>query len=145
MTGTGELPFFVYGTLRPGQDNRALHLRGRTATEEPARLSGALLYEGPGYPYLARGAGDVLGELVTAAPGSYDALLSVLDRLEGYAGPGHPLNLYEREACEVRRLRDGARVRAWVYVAAPAVRSGFGPPVAGGDWLSRVRAVPRTP
>ncbi|MCS0638206.1 gamma-glutamylcyclotransferase [Streptomyces sp. LP05-1] len=134
-SGAGELPFFVYGTLRPGQDNHDRFLRGRTAGEEPARLPGAVLHEGPGYPFLAGGAGEVRGELVWAAPGEYGALLSVLDRLERFTAPGHPLNLYERRAREVRRARDGSAVRAWVYLAAPAVR--LGAAIAGGDWLNR--------
>ncbi|MEU7277363.1 gamma-glutamylcyclotransferase family protein [Streptomyces sp. NPDC045431] len=139
-----ELPFFVYGTLRPGEYNHDLFLRGRTAAEEPARLPGAVLHDGPGYPYLARaeGRGEVAGELISAAPGEYGALLSVLDGLEEYLGPGHPLNLYEREVCDVRRTRDGRTVRAWVYVAAPAAR--LGPPIAGGDWLSRPRPEDRS-
>lgn len=29
------LPFFVYGTLRPGEPNHDLFLRGRTRAEEP--------------------------------------------------------------------------------------------------------------
>ncbi|MFG3505987.1 gamma-glutamylcyclotransferase family protein [Streptomyces sp. NPDC047821] len=138
---TEELPFFVYGTLRPGEYNHDRFLRGRTAAEEPARLAGALLYEGPGYPYLVRGAGRVAGELISAAPGHYEALVAVLDLLEdGYA----------RQACEVVRTRDGAGVRAWVYVAASAVR--LGEPIPGGDWLrrrplpdARLPDAPRTP
>lgn len=145
-----ELPFFVYGTLRPGEYNHDLFLKGRTAAEEPARLPCALLYDGPGYPYaVRRGTAHIVGDLVHAAPGRYGELLSVLDRLEDYSGPGHPLNLYEREACDVVRVRDGATVRAWVYVAA--ARTELGAPIDGGDWLSApsrrrpVRGVPRTP
>ncbi|WP_418956930.1 gamma-glutamylcyclotransferase family protein [Streptomyces tritici] len=130
-----ELPFFVYGTLRPGEANHDLFLRGRTAAEEPALLSGAVLYDGPGYPYAALGDGRIAGELVTAAPGAYDRLLVVLDRLEDCFGPGHPRNLYERVRRDVVRLRDGATVPAWVYLAAPAARTG--PPIEGGDWLRR--------
>ncbi|WP_411112809.1 gamma-glutamylcyclotransferase family protein [Streptomyces sp. 029-5] len=52
-----SLPFFVYGTLRPGEHNHDLYLRGRVAAEEPARLAGALLYDGPGYPYAIEAAG----------------------------------------------------------------------------------------
>ncbi|WP_149183219.1 gamma-glutamylcyclotransferase family protein [Streptomyces sp. TRM49041] len=139
-----ELPIFVYGTLRPGAYNHDRFLKGRTGAEEPARLPGALLHDGPGYPYVARGDGEVVGDLVHAAPGRYRELLSVLDRLEDFLGPGHPLNVYEREARDVVRVRDGSAVRAWVYVAAP--RTELGAPVPGGDWLSRrpVRGVPRT-
>ncbi|MER6558751.1 gamma-glutamylcyclotransferase family protein [Streptomyces sp. NPDC001027] len=137
------LPFFVYGTLRPGQVNHDLFLHGRTVREEPARLPGAVLYDGPGYPYAVEEPGDagpsVTGDLVTARPEAYAHLLADLDRLEEYA-PGDPRNLYERVAREVTRTAGAAPVRAWVYVAAPAVAAGLrvhGKPIAGGDWLTR--------
>ncbi|MBT2444827.1 gamma-glutamylcyclotransferase [Streptomyces sp. ISL-36] len=129
------LPFFVYGTLRPGEYNHDRFLLGRTVEEVPARLPGALLYEGPGYPYAVPGEGEIAGDLLTAAPGAYGALLSVLDRLEEYVGPGHPLNLYERAEREVVRVGDGAAVRAWVYFAAPGTP--LGPLIGGGDWVTR--------
>ncbi|WP_434589196.1 gamma-glutamylcyclotransferase family protein [Streptomyces sp. A5-4] len=157
---TGPLPFFVYGTLRPGESNHAHFLHGRTAAEEPGRLLGAALYEGPGYPYAVPGEGEVVGELVTATPEAYGELLSALDLLEECRSPGHPRNLYEREVREVLR-GDGRPVRAWVYVAAPRVARGLrasGTPIHGGDWLDRTggtgsagalsprdRSVPRTP
>ncbi|MEV6111505.1 gamma-glutamylcyclotransferase family protein [Streptomyces sp. NPDC052109] len=134
------LPFFVYGTLRPGEANHDLFLHGRTAAEEPARLPGAALYDGPGYPYaVERPGGEVRGELVTARPETYDTLLAALDRLEEYA-PGDRRNLYERVARDVVRTTDGTSVRAWVYLAAPRVAAGLratGTPIEGGDWLSR--------
>ncbi|MFE1228290.1 gamma-glutamylcyclotransferase family protein [Streptomyces sp. NPDC058745] len=141
VTAGRELPFFVYGTLRPGGRNHDRFLLGRTAAEEPARLAGAVLHDGPGYPYAVPGDGRITGELVTAAPGAYVGLLDVLDRLEEYRGPGHPLNLYERVEREVVRLRDGAAVPAWVYLAAPGVP--LGPPVAGGDWVTPAPGGPR--
>lgn len=64
-------------------------------------LPGALLYEGPGYPYAVEGHGTVHGALVTAAPGSYGELLGLLDHLEEYLGPDHPRNLYERVVRQV--------------------------------------------
>ncbi|MER5431912.1 gamma-glutamylcyclotransferase family protein [Streptomyces sp. NPDC002588] len=134
------LPFFVYGTLRPGEANHDLFLRGRTLREEPARLRGAVLYDGPGYPYAVEepeGGGTVAGDLVTALPGEYARLLAELDRLEEYT-PGDPRNLYERVVREVT-VGDGGSSRAWVYVAAPVVaarlRAG-GKLVDGGDWLA---------
>jgi gamma-glutamylcyclotransferase (GGCT)/AIG2-like uncharacterized protein YtfP len=76
--------------------------------------------------------------LVTALPEAYGQLLGALDRLEEYV-PGDPRNLYERVAREVTRA-DGTAVRAWVYVAAPAVaarlRAG-GTLIVGGDWHVR--------
>ena len=144
-----QLPFFVYGTLRPGERNHDRFLLGRTAAEEPARLRGAVLYEGPGYPYAVEAAGDggvVVGELVTAPPGLYGGLLRELDRLEEYV-PGDPRSLYTRVVRDVLRDGDGAPVSvpAWVYVASPAVAARLrdgGVLIPGGDWLA-VRRVRR--
>ncbi|MFF1834125.1 gamma-glutamylcyclotransferase family protein [Streptomyces sp. NPDC058231] len=151
MPGTApELPFFVYGTLLPGEPNHDLFLRGRAVAEQPALLPGALLYEGPGYPYAIEGHGTVHGVLVTAAPGAGAELLARLDRLERYLGAGHPDNLYERVVREVR-LQAGRRTgtgagtgtgtsRAWVYLAAASVTRSLrtrGTPVPGGNWLTR--------
>ncbi|WSQ09034.1 gamma-glutamylcyclotransferase [Streptomyces sp. NBC_01231] len=132
-----KLPFFVYGTLRPGEPNHDLFLRGRTRSEEPGRLNGAVLYEGPGYPYAVEERGGVVyGEVVTALPEAYGELLVALDRLEEYV-PGDPRNLYERVEREVVLDGDGRAVPAWVYVAAPSVAVGLrarGKVIGSGDW-----------
>ncbi|MFI0542529.1 gamma-glutamylcyclotransferase family protein [Streptomyces sp. WSLK1-3] len=135
------LPFFVYGTLRPGEVNHDLFLRGRIRSEAPGRLTGALLYDGPGYPYVVEepGGGPVFGELLTAGSEEYDELLAALDELEEYT-PGDPRNLYERVAREVVRVADGTAVRAWVYLAAPSVAVRLrarGKLIESGDWLAR--------
>ncbi|MPY51897.1 gamma-glutamylcyclotransferase family protein [Streptomyces acidicola] len=135
---TTRLPFFVYGTLRPGEHNHDHFLRGRTESEEPARMRGLVLYEGPGYPYAVEEAdGAVAGEVVTARPEAYDELLRALDRLEDYV-PGDPRNLYDRVDREVT-CADGTVLRAWVYVAAPAVAARLrthGKLIESGDWRS---------
>lgn len=140
-TNAGRLPFFVYGTLRPGEHNHDLFLRGRTLSEEPGRIRGIVLYDGPGYPYaVEEPAGVVRGELVAALPEAYGELLGALDRLEEYV-PGDPRSLYERVVRDVTRL-DGTAARAWVYLAAPAVAArlrAHGRPVPGGDWRERGR------
>lgn len=134
------LPFFVYGTLRPGEVNHDLFPRGRTASEEPARLPDTALYEGPGYPYAVHRPGSaVVGELITATAAAYAELLAALDLLEEYRGPGSPRNVYDRIAREALRP-DGTAVRAWVYLAAPPVAHRLarsGTEIPGGDWLGR--------
>lgn len=135
---TPRLPFFVYGTLRPGRHNHAAYLLGHVTTEEPAELPDAALYAGPGYPYAVEDpeAGPVRGELVTAAPSAHDPLLAALDLLEEYA-PGDPRNLYERVVRAVTRTADGTTALAWVYVAAPRVAARLrasGTVIEGGDW-----------
>ncbi|MET7870201.1 gamma-glutamylcyclotransferase family protein [Streptomyces cyaneofuscatus] len=165
---TGELPFFVYGTLLPGEPNHDLFLRGRTSGERAAVLPRALLYDGPGYPYAIDGHGRVHGTLLTAAPGVYGELLGLLDHLEEYLGPGHPRNLYERVVREIELPGEGAPgthegqgppgtregqgppgTRAWVYLAAAAVTRSLrtsGSVIAEGRWVTgRPPGGPRTP
>ncbi|MEU8783633.1 gamma-glutamylcyclotransferase family protein [Streptomyces sp. NPDC048637] len=132
-----RLPFFVYGTLRPGEANYGPTLRGRTAAEEPAQIGGALLYDGPGYPYATAGPADAVvhGALVRPRDPDYDEVCAVLDRLEGYT-PGDPHNLYERVRTEAV-CPDGRTVRAWVYLAAEPLAARLratGTPIEGGDW-----------
>ncbi|MFF3409022.1 gamma-glutamylcyclotransferase family protein [Streptomyces sp. NPDC002742] len=137
LLGEAELPFFVYGTLRPGEHNHDLFLLGRTRSEEPGRMRGLLLYAGPGYPYAVEEPGGVVsGELVTARPEAYEQLLAALDELEEYT-PGDPRNLYERVARDAVRADGVTRVRAWVYVAAPAIAARLrtdGKLIENGDW-----------
>ncbi|MFE2127923.1 gamma-glutamylcyclotransferase family protein [Streptomyces amritsarensis] len=139
-TTTAALPFFVYGTLRPGEVNHDLFLRGRTASEEPATLPDAVLYDGPGYPFAVHRPGaTVVGELITAEPAAYRQLLAELDRLEEYEGPGRPGNVYDRIAREALRP-DGTTVRAWVYLASPLIARDLrerGREIPGGDWFNR--------
>ncbi|MCZ4096302.1 gamma-glutamylcyclotransferase [Streptomyces sp. SID13666] len=140
-----RLPFFVYGTLRPGQANHPL-VEGRTAPPRPAVLPGALLYAGPGYPYaVAAPAAEpvtdtVHGELLDVLPDQYDTVLADLDRLEDHV-PGARGNLYERLALRV--ICDGLRCDAWVYLAgegpARTLRAS-GRIIPGGDWVRTQRS-----
>ena len=135
-----NLPFFVYGTLRPGQGNYRI-LAGQTVGEFPATLAGHALY-GPGLPYVTAGEEDsaVVGDLIFVAPEHYGEVLDRLDCLEGYR-PGGRHSHYEREARAVRYVdADGpeATTLAWVYLAGPAARERLqaAERIAGGDWLA---------
>ncbi|WP_331445776.1 gamma-glutamylcyclotransferase family protein [Streptomyces xanthochromogenes] len=151
MTGAEPpLPLFVYGTLRPGERYHRRFLDGRTRSERPALLTGALLYDGPGYPYALPGDGTITGTLIELEPADHPQLLAALDELEEYVGPGHPRNLYDRLVREA--LVEGRPVRSWVYLAAPRLARELlasGTPIPGGDWLTRpsrpAPPVPRTP
>ncbi|MBH1937884.1 gamma-glutamylcyclotransferase [Streptomyces sp. AV19] len=131
-----RLPVFVYGTLMPGLRNYAWFLRGGTVAEVPARLAGAVLYEGPGFPHaVAAPGGEVRGVLITLVPDRYGALLAALDELEGCV-PGGPGNLFDRVEREVA-LVAGGTARAWVYLASGRVARQLratGTLVPGGVW-----------
>lgn len=138
-----NLPFFVYGTLRPGQGNHRRLLAGRFTQEIAATLPGHALY-GPGLPYVTAGeeTSVVVGELIFVAPAGYAEVLTDLDRLEGYR-PGRAGH-YDRQEREVRYTGpDGfeTTVLAWVYLAGPVARERLRPSdrIASGDWLDNTR------
>jgi gamma-glutamylcyclotransferase (GGCT)/AIG2-like uncharacterized protein YtfP len=142
-----QLPFFVYGTLRPHQGNYERFLEGRTASEVPGFLDGHALFAA-GIPYVVEATPDavVVGDLVFVLPWDYVEVLADLDRLEGYSPRRGAACHYQRHARPVRYLdADGveATVVAWVYLAGPAARARLAgtQPVPGGDWvvLSRSR------
>lgn len=138
-----NLPFFVYGTLKPGGSNYARYLAGHTLEELSASLAGAAIYSPGPFPFLTMEPDLVLpgevarGALVTVAGRRYAEALPLLDKLEGYT-PGGADNLYERLALNVA-TEAGPRP-AWVYVAAAKalrlIRSGRMRRVAGGEWLA---------
>jgi len=138
-------PFFVYGTLKPGEPNYARLLAGRTAAEEPARLAGAALYDFGPYPFLVleeglAGPNDIVqGELISLPDAGYEAALADLDRLEGYV-PGGPSNLYERLVRPVA-MATGPRP-AYVYVAGAQmlaqIRAGALPRIPDGVWRGKL-------
>jgi gamma-glutamylcyclotransferase (GGCT)/AIG2-like uncharacterized protein YtfP len=141
-----QLPFFVYGTLRPYQGNYERFLEGRTASEVPGFLDGHALFAA-GIPYVVESTADavVVGDLVFVAPWDYDQVLADLDRLEGYSPRRGAACHYQRHARPVRYLdADGveATVVAWVYLAGPSARARLAgtQPVPGGDWVAFSRS-----
>jgi gamma-glutamylcyclotransferase (GGCT)/AIG2-like uncharacterized protein YtfP len=138
------LPIFVYGTLRPGQENYDRFVLGKTTREVPAMLADHAMFVLDGYPCITEdtGAGDVIGDALYLSPELFPAVLAALDRLEGYT-PGDASSPYLRVRRSVRTGKGdtGEPLRtslAWVYVAGePALlRRRACDPVPGGDWLA---------
>jgi gamma-glutamylcyclotransferase (GGCT)/AIG2-like uncharacterized protein YtfP len=131
-----QLPLFVYGTLRAGEANHAAMFRGRTKIVIPAVLNGAVLYDGPGFPYAVNAdGGRVLGELVHPLPELYNEVLADLDHLEEYL-PDAEDSLFVRVA-RGTRTEDGEPVLAWVYLAGPVEEERLrvsGRIITSGDW-----------
>ncbi|PYC78592.1 hypothetical protein C7C46_15940 [Streptomyces tateyamensis] len=131
-----QLPFFAYGTLRPGHRNFARHLAAHTLTARPAALPHTALHAGPGYPYALPAPGHtVLGDLITVRPTDYPAVLATLDELEECLPTGN--GLYVRQPLPVTLLTTGELLDAWVYLAGPAVAAELAQHpslITSGDW-----------
>lgn len=135
------LPFFVYGTLKPGEENYPRYLAGRTCHEQSANIAHAALYTEGRYPFLVVGSGlvqpaeQVMGILITLRPGHYYPAMRYIDGLEEYEA-GNPHNWYERIVYPIQT--DTGIVQAWVYVAGPrtmqAIRAGRFKKIAEGVW-----------
>ncbi len=82
-------PFFVYGTLIPGQPNE--HLWGKAiATIETAVITNCQLYDMGYYPMLVEQQGAAVhGKLITVQYQAYENILARLDNLEGFV-PDQP-------------------------------------------------------
>lgn len=144
VAAEAQLPFFFYGTLKPGGVNYLRYrLAEATVDETPALLERAGLYTDGTYPFVAEpqdaGANDqVRGFVMTLAEDQYDRLLVELDDLEQYR-PGAPLeqSWFVRRATTVL-LATGERVEAWLYEAGPSVReqilAGRFTRITSGDW-----------
>lgn len=101
-------PVFVYGTLRVGQSNHHI-IESQLVRAVPAVIRGDL-YHLPqqGYPaVILDGAGFVYGEIMDFY--DFEQALSDMDRLEGYEGPNHSLNLYDRVTISAAAVGPGVK------------------------------------
>ncbi|WP_211335320.1 gamma-glutamylcyclotransferase family protein [Lentzea flaviverrucosa] len=133
-----HLPVFTYGTLRRGWFNYEKHLEGRTVEEQPARLTGCVLYDAGGFPFAVRKTDcdeSIIGELMTIRPADYEQVLLHLDELEGH-DPTDPGSLFKRVTVSV--WTNTGSTQAWMYEAGDTVEQEFTPSdrIPGGDWAS---------
>jgi gamma-glutamylcyclotransferase (GGCT)/AIG2-like uncharacterized protein YtfP len=136
ITSSEPLPFFVYGTLRPGF-RLYRGLEALIERHEPARLPGFDLFIS-GYPVVRVSDGRgryVTGDLLWMT--DHDAALRRCDGIENYRPPYN--TMYIRAAVlALRGEQPGIPVTAWVYMGGP--RMGFYNRVESGDYLDVVRS-----
>ncbi len=127
-----RLPFFVYGTLLPGQPNACLWQRLETAVEN-ALFSNGRLHDLGGYPMLVEtGTHPVKGNLITIAPDFYQVVLARLDFLEGFDPTRPDATSYRRVVRQVYS-ENGRATPAWVYVGQLEWVNGRAA-IPNGDW-----------
>lgn len=133
-----RLPFFVYGTLLPGQPNYHLW-EDALISEQPAILPNGRLYDVGHYPMLIAAEGEsVKGMVIQVKAGHYEAILARLDHLEGYFPDRPEKSEYKRVQWAVD-IVDGATVTAWVYLGQPGFVLSL-PRVKHGDWPAHLQA-----
>lgn len=130
-----EVRVFVYGTLKPGEENYDSYCKHCCEAQETMVLGN--LYDLPfGYPALTAGSLPVYGFLLSFANPN---TLATLDELEDY-NPARPLdqNEYFRIKTEVFSLTLQSRGWAWIYCMELArVRRMGGVLLPEGTWTSK--------
>ncbi|MUG99041.1 gamma-glutamylcyclotransferase [Scytonema sp. UIC 10036] len=123
-TCPGLLKVFVYGTLKPGEDNYDRYCAGKVVDATSAIAKGKLFALPMGYPAMVSGDGSVRGYLLSFADSK---VLTDLDELEDY----HPArdeseNLYLRQQIEVQDLQGDSLGWAWVYIMTEELATQLG-------------------
>ncbi len=132
------LPFFVYGTLLPGEANYPLW-REAIIDWRPAVLRGGRLYDLGRFPMLVDAPdGEVRGMLVYVRPSSYRSALWLLDQVEGVVSGAWGALGFRRVRRIVRPWGAPPAV-AWVYVGRAAAVVGLLP--IGSDWKACRRPI----
>lgn len=133
---TGWVKVFVYGTLKPGEENFEAYCLG--CPEALEAIAYGELYDLPfDYPAMTRGDRVIYGYLLTLDA----SVLPDLDELEGYdASQPDAQNEYIRQEIEVFNLAGRSLGIGWAYLmsAEQAIDSG-GQLLPGGKWTSRTR------
>lgn len=129
-----QRPFFVYGTLLPGQPNAYLWQKEGWVIGEAVFENGRLHNMGH-YPMLVKATGmQVRGVVLAVNPAAYTAVLARLDALEGYDPENASACAYRRVLVDVV-LANGRTLAAWVYMGGEQFTAGK-PVIEDGDWAA---------
>lgn len=123
---TPERLFFVYGTLRKGDDNDITRLQPPPRYVGAARIKGVMFHLG-GYPGVTLGGDkDIVGEVYAVGP----ALEAKLDAIESE----YPAQADEYAKRAIQLQVDGKTLDCFVYEINPRFAVGK-PVIASGDWV----------
>ncbi len=121
-----ERLFFVYGTLRQGDDNDITRLSPAPRFIGPAQIRGTMYHLG-GYPGVTLGGdGEIIGEVYAVSP----ALEAKLDAIESE----YPAQSDEYAKREIEVQVAASLQRCHVYEINPNYVTGK-PIIASGDWV----------
>lgn len=121
---SGLLKVFVYGTLKPGEENYHSYCAAKVVDAIPAIALGKLFALPMGYPAMVQGNDPVHGYLLSFLDSD---ILTQLDDLEDY----HPEraaseNLYNRQQIKAHDLQGHSLGWAWVYIMTEELASQLG-------------------
>ncbi len=127
------LRVFVYGTLKPGEENYPRYCQDAVVEAVEAIAFGTLYSLPMGYPAMTRGTSPVYGYLLTFADFS---VLEELDWLEDYDPTRPPdANEYHRDEIEVFSPDQRSLGLAWVYRMSTVQATQMGGTVlVEGNW-----------
>lgn len=136
-----EVPYLVYGTLRPGGSNAHLIDRHGATYGGSLTLDHYAMYDAPaGYPYVVpeEGAPPVVLDVVLPPADARVqlALRADLDALEGFE-VGGGMNHYERVATAFPDPSGDGPRWGWLYVAGPGALIDDLARIDSGDWFAR--------
>jgi gamma-glutamylcyclotransferase (GGCT)/AIG2-like uncharacterized protein YtfP len=121
-----EKLFFVYGTLRKGDDNDITQLNPAPRVVGAASIAGTMFHLG-GYPGVVLGGQSrVVGEVYAVSA----ELEKKLDAIEAEY-PAQPDEYFKRD---IDVIVEGQTMRCCVYEINPAYTAGK-PVIASGDWV----------
>lgn len=118
--------FFVYGTLRRGDDNDITRLIPEPRFIGHAQIQGTMYHLGSYPGVLLQGDGSIVGEVYAVSP----ELEQQLDAIESE----YPAQSDEYVKRDIDVMVAGVRMRCHVYEINPAYTLGK-PVIPSGDWI----------